>query len=437
VENFMASEAQQFAIQTTGLTKVFRDFWGQKRVVAVDKLNLNVRNREVYGLLGPNGSGKSTTIKMLLGLLFPSRGFAKVLGQPPGHVKTNSRIGYLPEESQLYPFLSARETLDFYGRLFGLTGQERRRRIDSLLDMVGLSSIGRRPIGEFSKGMARRIGLAQALINDPDLLILDEPTSGLDPIGTRQIKDLIVELGRRGKTVLLCSHLLADVEDVCDRIGILYGGKMHTEGQVNELLALREMTQIRAEKLDPDTITQIEQIIRQSHPDYQVEVLTPRDRLEDYFLRTVAQAQAAELETSGAVMGTGLSDFLTAAQEKPSASETVIEQLVTGREPQTATVSDERPGATEPVTTAQVTPGESDQPRREVLESLVDSSTTPVAPTSATGGPKDDLTTPVEPPADEQDAQSSQNGSADAQVDKSVIDDLLRDRKRQDSAPPD
>jgi len=191
----MSEEQQNAVIQTMGLTKVFRDFWGHQKVIAVDDLDLEVRPQEVFGLLGPNGSGKSTTIKMLLGLLYPTRGRARVLGSLPGDIKTNAYIGYLPEESYLYPFLNASETLDFYGRLFGLPRQQRRKRIDSLLEMVGLASAVHRPIGEYSKGMIRRIGLAQALINDPDLLILDEPTAGLDPIGTRQIKDLVRELG--------------------------------------------------------------------------------------------------------------------------------------------------------------------------------------------------------------------------------------------------
>jgi ABC-2 type transport system ATP-binding protein len=214
----------EYAIETFSLTKVFSDWWGRDKVSAVDDLNLQVRYNEVFGLLGPNGSGKTTTLKMLLGLLYPTKGRAIVLGGDSSDPKISSRIGFLPEESYLYRYLNARETLDFYGRLFGLPSNVRKMRIEALLDMVGLKAVANRPVGTFSKGMARRIGLAQALINDPDLLILDEPTTGLDPIGTSQIKNLILELAKRGKTVLLCSHLLADVEDVCDRIAILYGG---------------------------------------------------------------------------------------------------------------------------------------------------------------------------------------------------------------------
>ena len=217
------------------LTKRFRDFWLRTRVTAVSELDFEVQRGEVVGLLGPNGSGKSTTIKMILGLLFPTSGQIELFGRAPTDVAVKARVGYLPEETHLYPFLNARETLDFYGRLFGIPRAERKQRIDQLIDMVGLSGAQRRRVGEYSKGMQRRIGLAQALINDPDLLILDEPTSGLDPIGTRQVKDLLVELSDQGKTLLLSSHLLADAEDVCSRIVVLFGGKILAEGTVEEL----------------------------------------------------------------------------------------------------------------------------------------------------------------------------------------------------------
>jgi ABC-2 type transport system ATP-binding protein len=226
----------EYAIETISLTKVFSDLWGRDKVFAVNDLNLQIRHNEVFGLLGPNGSGKTTTLKMLLGLLYPTKGRAVVLGGDSTDPKISTRIGFMPEESYLYQYLTARETLDFYGRLFALPAKVRKMRIESLLDMVGLRAAANRAVGTFSKGMARRIGLAQALINDPDLLILDEPTTGLDPIGTRQIKDLILQLAKRGKTILLCSHLLADVEDVCDRIAILYGGQIQSEGKVRELL---------------------------------------------------------------------------------------------------------------------------------------------------------------------------------------------------------
>ncbi|MHC4160357.1 MAG: ABC transporter ATP-binding protein, partial [Planctomycetota bacterium] len=234
----------EYAVETFSLTKIFSDWWGRANVIAVDDLNLQVRTNEVFGLLGPNGSGKTTTLKMLLGLLYPTKGRTVVLGGDSTDTKINARIGFLPEESYLYRYLNARETLDFYGRLFALSPKVRKMRTEALLEMVGLKAVANRPVGTYSKGMARRIGLAQALINDPDLLMLDEPTTGLDPIGTRQIKDLILELAKRGKTILLCSHLLADVEDVCDRIAILYGGKIQSEGKVKDLLQQTNKKQI-------------------------------------------------------------------------------------------------------------------------------------------------------------------------------------------------
>src|ERR1051326_5305181 len=202
----------ELVVSVRGLTKVFKDFWNRPKARAVDNVDFDVRRGEVFGLLGPNGSGKSTTVKLLLGLLYPTKGHIEVFGHSPRHVATKARIGYLPEESYLYRYLNSGETLDFFGSLFDLPSQERRRRAEQLLEMVGLNQVRRRMVGEFSKGMQRRIGLAQALINDPDLVILDEPTSGLDPIGCREVKDLIIALARRGKTVILSSHLLADVE---------------------------------------------------------------------------------------------------------------------------------------------------------------------------------------------------------------------------------
>ena len=231
-------------LSVSNLHKVFKDFWGRPRAKAVNGIDFEIKRGEVFGLLGPNGSGKSTTIKMMLGLLHPTKGRIRILDKEPRDVKTKSRIGYLPEESYLYPYLTAEETLDFYGRLFDLNGAERKQRIEQLLDMVGLQHTGSRTIKEFSKGMARRIGLAQALINNPEIVILDEPTSGLDPIGTRQVKDLIESLAQRGKTVLLSSHLLADVEDVCDRIIILYGGHVQAQGSIKELLKVEDRYQI-------------------------------------------------------------------------------------------------------------------------------------------------------------------------------------------------
>ncbi len=285
-------------VQTIGLNKVFKDFWRRPRVSAVKDLNIEIRPGQVFGLLGPNGSGKSTAIKMLLGLLYPTKGRISVFGRPPTDVAIKHRIGYLPEESFLYRFLDARETLDFYGKLFRQHSQVRHERRDMLLEMVGLQHESGRRIGEYSKGMARRIGLAQALINDPEFLVLDEPTSGLDPIGTRQIKDVIRRLGDMGKTILLSSHLLADVEDVCDRVCILYGGKVQAEGTIKELLSQKDVTQIRSDKLNPETIQEIRDVV-QRRESKSVEVSVPTGRLENLFLKIVEDAQAARVETSG------------------------------------------------------------------------------------------------------------------------------------------
>ena len=276
-----------------GLTKVFKDFWNRPKARAVDNVDFEVRRGEVFGLLGPNGSGKSTTVKLLLGLLHPTKGHIEVFGHSPRHVQTKSRIGYLPEESYLYRYLNSRETLDFFGNLFHLSKDERNNRAEQLLEMVGLGKTHTRAVGEFSKGMQRRIGLAQALINDPDLVILDEPTSGLDPIGCREVKDLIVALARRGKTVILSSHLLADVEDVCDRVVIYYGGKIQAAGTLKELLAEPDTLRITTPVLPRETLERVLEIIRQDVSTDEVRVDNPTQNLESYFLDVVQKARAA------------------------------------------------------------------------------------------------------------------------------------------------
>ncbi len=327
----------EYAIETFSLTKIFSDWWGRSRVIAVDDLNLKVRPNEVYGFLGPNGSGKTTTLKMLLGLLHPTKGKSLILGGDATDPQINRRIGFLPEESYLYKYLTARETLDFYGQLFKLPAKVRRMRIEALLDMVGLKAVANRTIGTFSKGMARRIGLAQALINDPELLILDEPTTGLDPIGTRQIKDLIIELAKRGKTILLCSHLLADVEDVCNRIAILYGGKIQAEGDVRELLRHSDKTEILTGRLSPAAIEKIKQTLAEERAEYTIG--SPIDKLETFFINIVARAQQQAVPTSGAESKTQISNFLSAGADSRVSREAILNQLVSA--------SDERPAVTD------------------------------------------------------------------------------------------
>ncbi|MDO5581676.1 MAG: ABC transporter ATP-binding protein [Planctomycetia bacterium] len=278
-------------VETKNLTKIYRDFWGRQKVRALKALDLDIRRGEIFGLLGPNGSGKTTTIKLLLGLLFPTSGEVNIFGLPASNVAKNEKIGYLPEESYLYRFLNAEETLDFYGRLFNISGAVRRQRVAQLISMVGLESAKKRQLREYSKGMTRRIGLAQALINDPDLIFLDEPTSGLDPIGTRNMKDLILELKAQGKTVLMSSHLLADVQDVCDRIGILYQGELKELGRVEDLLKIGEETEIRVKGLSEDAKNKIAQIIKEDNSEM-VFCGNPTTSLEDLFLNIIAESEA-------------------------------------------------------------------------------------------------------------------------------------------------
>jgi ABC-2 type transport system ATP-binding protein len=383
----------EYAIETFSLTKVFSDWWGRSRVIAVDDLNLKVRPNEVYGFLGPNGSGKTTTLKMLLGLLHPTKGRAIILGGDATDPQINRRIGFLPEESYLYKYLTARETLDFYGQLFKLPAKVRKMRIEALLDMVGLKAVANRTIGTFSKGMARRIGLAQALINDPELLILDEPTTGLDPIGTRQIKDLIIELAKRGKTILLCSHLLADVEDVCNRIAILYGGKVQAEGDVRELLRHSDKTEILTGRLSPAVLEKIKQTLAEEHVEYAIG--SPIDKLETFFINIVAKAQQQAVPTSGAESKTQISNFLSAGANDRANREALLNQLVSASDerpavPDTQQVksqpaplsqadenllkeltqkADSKPVVTQPAQTKPA-PAQSDQPNKSVLDEL-------------------------------------------------------------------
>jgi ABC-2 type transport system ATP-binding protein len=283
--------ASDVVVETRNLSKVYRDFWGRQKVRALKALDLEIRRGEIFGLLGPNGSGKTTTIKLLLGLLFPTSGQALIFGRDATDVSKNERLGYLPEESYLYRFLNAEETLDFYGRLFDMSAADRKRRTAELIDLVGLNWAKRRQLKEYSKGMARRIGLAQALINDPELILLDEPTSGLDPIGTREMKDLILRLKAQGKTVLMSSHLLADVQDVCDRIAILHQGELKELGRVDALLKVRDETEIRARGLSESAQSEIRAVIER-HQGTLLAMDNPTTTLEDLFLAIVRDSEA-------------------------------------------------------------------------------------------------------------------------------------------------
>jgi ABC-2 type transport system ATP-binding protein len=277
-------------IQIRNLTKTYRDFWGRKKVQALNSLSLDVQKGEVFGLLGPNGSGKTTTMKLLLGLLFPTEGEISILGKSASDVSKNERIGYLPEESYLYRFLNAEETLDFYGRLFNITAAERRERTNHLIELVGLQHARRRQLKEYSKGMTRRIGLAQALINNPDLVLLDEPTSGLDPEGTRDMKRMIHELRDQGKTVVMCSHLLSDVQDICDRIAILYGGELKELGRVDDLLKEQHETQLVTSHLKDEAVDEIKAVLEKHNASLK-SCGHPTSSLEDLFMKTVQRSK--------------------------------------------------------------------------------------------------------------------------------------------------
>ncbi|MCF7855269.1 MAG: ABC transporter ATP-binding protein [Candidatus Pacebacteria bacterium] len=321
-----STEETSVVVEAHALTKVFKDFWGRPKARAVNGIDLTIRRGQVFGLLGPNGSGKSTTVKMLLGLLYPTRGMLKVLGESPRRVDTKRRIGYLPEDSYLYRYLTAAESLDFFGALFGMYPSERAKRSEQLLEMVGLSSARGRPVGEFSKGMARRIGLAQALINDPELVILDEPTAGLDPIGCREVKNLIRLLAERGKTVILCSHLLSDVEDVCDEVAVLYGGQLCAQGSLREMLKIEEKTRIVAPRLEPGQLEQVLATLRSAANAGDIQVDQPSMSLEEFFLDVVRQAREASVETAGAQSGGRIADYLQA--ELPLGEETRRAELL-------------------------------------------------------------------------------------------------------------
>lgn len=327
-------ESKEVVVSVRGLTKIFKDFWGRPKAKAVDNVDFDVYKGEVFGLLGPNGSGKSTTIKMLLGLLNPTKGRIEILGHSPKNVAIKSRIGYLPEESYLYRYLDSRETLEFFGRLFQLSEPERKKRTEQLLEMVGLAGVLNRPVGEFSKGMQRRIGIAQALINDPDLIILDEPTSGLDPIGCREVKDLILTLSKRGKTIILSSHLLADVEDVCDRVVIYYGGRIHAMGALSDLLSERDMIRITTPLLSKETLKKVIEIIRADVGEDKIKIDHPTQNLESYFLEVVRKAREQAVETSGAVSQNIIAAYLrgdaeTSPEEK---TEKLLEKLAYKKE---------------------------------------------------------------------------------------------------------
>ncbi len=292
------------------IVKVFSDFWGKPKARALDNLDIEIKRGVTLGLLGPNGAGKSTLIKLLLGHLYPTSGNLTVFGKSPRDVGIKSRIGYLPERTSFYTSLTAPETLRFFADLLGLPNGVARERISQLLEMVGLDGIGKRLVGEFSHGMRKRLGLAQALLNDPDLLLLDEPTAGMDPVGCREIKDLILTLGKRGKTILMTTHLLADVQDVSDSIMILYGGRLQAAGSIKELLSNQDELVIRCSAIPKGKLDKIVASIAKETSGRDVDVANPIRTLEEYFLSVIAEAGENSLDTSGARRGTGVAEFL-------------------------------------------------------------------------------------------------------------------------------
>jgi len=312
----------EVVLQIEGLTKVYRSLFTPVGVKAVDDLTLSVRRGETYSVVGPNGSGKTTTLKILLGLIFPTAGKASIFGKDIADLSVREQIGFLPEDAYLYDVFNGEELLDFYAGLFGFSKRRRRELTDELLSLVGMQANRKVPFRECSKGMRQRLALAQALVNDPELLILDEPTSGLDPAGRHQMTRLILELKRRGKTILLCSHFLAEVEEVCDRVGIMYRGGLVAEGTLTELAGAPTEIVIATSGLGADKTEQLaghgavlgveDGVVRMGHEAGEelwsvleaihraggtiLEVSRPRPSLQDVFVKAIRQDTSEEAQ---------------------------------------------------------------------------------------------------------------------------------------------
>ena len=271
------------AISIKNLTKIYPIPFKREKVTAVKDLSLTVEPGQVYGLLGPNGSGKSTAMKVVLGLVSPTSGSTEIFGHDSTLVESREAVGFLPENPYFYKYLTGEETLHFYGKLCGITGTKLRERSKELLQLVGLEGAADRGLGGYSKGMLQRIGLAQAMIQEPRLLVLDEPTAGVDPAGSREIRDLILDFKKRGITVLLCSHLLEQVQEICDRIGILNRGEMVREGKLEDLISIENQTELILENASPALLAEIQAAIAKSSARL-VEQRQPQKTLERYFL---------------------------------------------------------------------------------------------------------------------------------------------------------
>ncbi len=273
------------AVEIKNLVKDFRTSFKKQMLRAVDGVSIRIMPGEVYGLIGPNGSGKSTTMKALLGLVAPTAGTCAIFGKDSLKVDSRNDVGFLPENPYFYKHLSGAETLRFYGKLCGLKGKVLEDRVSELLAMVDLEGARDRRIGGYSKGMLQRIGLAQALVQEPRLVILDEPTAGVDPIGSRQIRDLIFKLRERGITVFLCSHLLEQVQEVCDHVGIIFKGRMVKEGRLEDLIAIEDQTEFIIKDASPELVSQINELVTKSAGASLVRTGKPRTTLERLFLR--------------------------------------------------------------------------------------------------------------------------------------------------------
>ncbi len=281
------------AVEIRHLVKEYRLPSSRQVVVrAVDDVSLQINQGEVYGLIGPNGSGKSTTMKALLGLVAPTRGHCLIYGKDSLRVDSRRDVGFLPENPYFYKHLTGAETLRFYGKLCDLRGVALEQRITELLKLVDLQSAADRRLGGYSKGMLQRIGLAQAMIQDPRLLILDEPTAGVDPLGSRQIRDLILRLRERGMTVFMCSHLLEQVQEVCDRVGMVYQGRMVLEGQINEIVAIENQTELVLENANQDLLARLRQLIADDGSARLLSVERPRTTLESLFLEKTTSSSS-------------------------------------------------------------------------------------------------------------------------------------------------
>ena len=304
-------------IKTVGLTKKYVIGMQKKtKVLALDHLDIEINKGETFGLLGPNGSGKTTTLKLLLGFISPSEGQGRILGKQLGNIEAKNRIGYLSEVSYLYNYLTAWELLDFCGSLFGISSKERKSRIGKILELVGLAGKEHVRLSSYSKGMLQRAGLAQTLINDPDLLLLDEPTSGLDPIGQREMRDVFLKLKEQGKTLFLCSHLLSEAELICDRIGILHKGKLNKIGKLEDLLTLKHAVKIRAMNIDKETRSKLSKIPEISITENEADKSTFEINLHKQFINDVVD-----------IVRSGNSQILSVMPVKRSLEEIFVETV--------------------------------------------------------------------------------------------------------------